>query len=577
MLLIECGLVLVAALMAFIFPRTGWRWFTRVENIFAHLARRRTLAVIIVGATALVIRAALLPIMPFPHPGVHDEFSYLLMADTFAHGRLSNPTHPMWVHFETFHVNQKPMYVSMFYPAQGLILAAGQVMLGHPFWGVWLSVGLMCAAICWMLQAWLPAEWAFFGGVLVIIRLGTFSYWANSYWGGTVAAVGGALALGALPRIKQHQRLRDSLLLGLGLTILANSRPFEGLFLALPVVVALLIWVFRQRKLASRQSAVRVLLPLGLVVAATLSAISYYSWRTTGNPLLTPYLSNLSQYNPVPYFPWQSIKPAPTYHHPIMRTYYLGWWLQQYEFGRQHPLALALIKAHILWFFFLGPLLIFPLLMLGIVLPGGTSWKNFSPGTRFLLIVFGIALMGLLLPVFVNAHYAAPMTSVIYGLVLFAMKRLHNWSWREMPVGLAMVRNLSVTAVALLLLCIAASLFHLHIHNAPTPETWCSPWMQILDRAVIQAQLEKAPGKHLVFVRYEPQHSPMEGWVYNTADLERSKVVWANDMSASENVELIRFFKDRQAWLVDPDQRPTRLSRYTPQESVAGVLHEDTR
>jgi hypothetical protein len=564
----------LALLIAFIYPQLGSNWFDKVERRLSQLSRRRTLSVVLVGVTALTLRAALLPVEPIPVPGVHDEFSYLLMADTFAHGRLTNPTHPMWVHFETFHVSQKPTYVSMFYPAQGLILAVGEVVFGHPFWGVWLSIGLMCAAICWMLQAWLGPEWALFGGILVIIRLGTFSYWANSYWGGAVAAAGGALVLGALPRIKQHKHLRDSLLLGFGLAILANSRPFEGLFLVFPVLVALLIWVCKQKKAFPRQSAARILLPLGIVAVATVFGILYYSSRTTGNPFRTPYLVNVAQYNPVPYFPWQSVKPAPVYHHPIMQTFYLGWWLQQYEFARQHPITLALIKAHILWFFFLGPLLLLPMFMLGVVLPYGTSWKTFSKDTRFLLIVFCISLVGLVLPVFINPHYAAPMICVVYALVLMAMKRIRSWKWREKPVGAAVLRNMSAAAVTLLLLSIATLLFHLRIHNAPTPETWCSPWTQLTDRALIQAQLEKLPGKHLVIVHYTPQHNPMEGWVYNSADLDSSKIVWANDMSAPENAALISFFKDRQVWLAEPDEHPVKLSVYRGEAEIAMAVRQ---
>src|SRR6266566_1067427 len=269
LLLIECCLAGIAVAFALTMPRLAARSFEKSEHVLGQLAQRKGLAVIAVGLLTLVLRAALLPILPIPEPVVHDEFGYLLAGETYAHGRLTNPTHPMWEHFETFSIIQKPTYQCYAQPAQGMILAAGKILLGHPFWGVWLSAGLMCAAICWMLQGWLPPFWALLGGFLAVVRLATFSYWVNTYFGGAAAALGGALVLGALPRIKRHERLSDVVLMGLGLALLANSRPYEGLFFSLPVAGALLLWILRRHGADLTHTLRRVVLPLAVILTAT--------------------------------------------------------------------------------------------------------------------------------------------------------------------------------------------------------------------------------------------------------------------------------------------------------------------
>ena len=304
---------------------------------------------------ALALRAALLPILPIPEPVVHDEFGYLLAADTYAHGRLTNPTHPMWVHFETFSIIQKPTYrVLPLQPAQGLILALGQVVAGHPFWGVWLSVGLMCAAICWMLQGWLPPRWALLGGLLAIIRYGTFTYWADSYWGGAMGAIGGALLLGALPRIKRAPSVRDALLMGLGLAILATSRPYEGLVLSVPVAIALFAWLLGKQSPALRVTLRPIVLPLCLVVVVLGVAISYYCWQVTGNPNSgLPYQAERQQYAVAPYMLWQPLRPEPVYHNAVVKGLYAhdevwAYWFFGSWWGR-------IAKLYWTWEFFLGP------------------------------------------------------------------------------------------------------------------------------------------------------------------------------------------------------------------------------
>src|SRR5229473_1843976 len=274
------------SLLAIFFPRVVPRVFHAIESLFSRLAERKALALMTLFFIVIGVRLALLRQLPVPVPGIHDEFSYLLMADTFAHGHLANPPHPMWISFESFHVNWFPKIASMYPPAQGFALALGQ-LLGHPWVGVLLSDAAMCAAILWMLQGWLPARWAFLGGALAALKFGVASYWMNSYWGGATAAIGGALVLGALARILKHAKIRDALLLGLGVAILANSRPYEGFLCCVPAAAWFFWWLIGKTKSRPplRARLQNVLAPLALVLVLTTAFMGYYNWRLTGSPL----------------------------------------------------------------------------------------------------------------------------------------------------------------------------------------------------------------------------------------------------------------------------------------------------
>src|ERR1700687_3807100 len=286
-------LTVILGIIALLFPNVANHFFRRVEQSLSRFAERKRLSIIALFFSVIVLRLAALPLLHVPVPVIHDEFSYLLMADTFAHGRLANPPHPMWVSFETFHVNWFPTYSSMYPPAQGLALALGQI-LGHPWIGVLLSCAAMCAAILWMLQAWMPARWAFLGAAMVALKFGVASYWMNSYWGGAVAATGGALVLGALARIVHRATTRDALLLGLGIAILAKRRPYEGLLFCAPAAAWFLWWLAGKAKsrVAMRGLVKNVVMPLGAVFALTVAFMGYYNWRLTGNATLFPHILN---------------------------------------------------------------------------------------------------------------------------------------------------------------------------------------------------------------------------------------------------------------------------------------------
>ena len=405
------------------------------------------------------------------------------------------------------------------------------------------------------------------------MRFGVFSYWANSYWGGAVAATGGALVLGALPRIMRSERVRDALILGLGLAILANSRPYEGFILSVPVGVALIIWMMRRKGKEFGAAMRRVAAPLLLVVMLAAAGMGYYFWRVTGNPFLMPQTLNRNTYAVSPYFLWQSARPIPDYRHEALRHFYMDLELTNYRDSRSigGMAFLEILKLAKFWFFYLGPVFTLPLLVAGVILPKGWKWRTVRWETRFLLLCAGVFTAGLGLELFYFVHYSSPAICVAIAIVLLAMREVREWTWRGKPVGLFLAR--CVPAICFLMLFARVAAAGPIEAYWKTKSEWPSKWFSSIPlqtgRARIAERLNAQAGDHLVFVTYDPDPNYVYDWVHNEAEIDGSRIVWARDMGAAKNQELIDYFKDRRVWMVDPAGEQPKLTEYPAQAHAA--------
>ena len=549
------GAALLFVLLATLAPRRSEKALRAISRPFERLATRKTLVICLLFFSVIGVRLAVLPLLPVPVPGIHDEYSYLLLGDTLAHGRLTNPTQPLWMSFESFHINWFPTYCSKYPPGQGAVLALGE-LLGRPWIGVILSAGAMCVAILWMLQAWLPARWALLGGVLVALKFGIASYWTNSYWGGALAATGGALVLGAMPRIVRRAKLRDTLLLGLGLAILANTRPYEGLLFSIPVAAWLLRWLGAKTK-SSRSAnplvaatappqtrVVRVIAPLSAVLLLTVAFMGYYNWRLTGNALLFPHVLNSRRYQTMGLFLWDHPKPPKQYHNQQFEDFYNGWEREDYQNTWADVWRVTeekLIRSGTSYFWW-GALLLLP----------GIPFIFRQRKMRVPLLALLLVSAGFIASIWSFPHYAAPVTCVIFLSLVQAIRHMRTMRLAGRPLGLA----LSCAAVFLL-----AGEIGLRVSNhACDPLEWTCQGDP--SRAAIQEKLSHTPGKHLILVRYEEDHNIHDEWVYNGAEIDSARVLWARELDAEQNAKLLAYFKDRQIWLVEPDKDNIELIPY---------------
>jgi hypothetical protein len=543
---LELGLA--ALLVAF---AATWRpW---LEPGFARLARRPVVSMLLLASLPVALRLALLGHHPVPAPDVYDEFSHFLVADTLRHFRLANPPHALPQFFETFFTFQQPAYSSIYSLGQGLLLAFGWNLFGLPWGGVLLAVAAFCALSYWMLRGWTTPGWALVGGALAVIQFGPLSPWANGYWGGALAATAGCLVFGALPRLRQAPRVRDGALLGAGLGIHLMVRQFESVFLLLAVGAYLLPQIREVLRSRAWSAWMRPAAAAALAIAPAILLTLGQNKAVTGSWTTLPEQLSQYEYGVPAALTFQS---APVPHRALTPEQAAEYRSQLAFFQGPETLGTYLLRlqyrVRFYRFFFLPPLYLAALAFCA-------RLREF----RFAWVAATLALFALGTNFFPNfqVHYIAAATCLFLLVGVTGLETIARLKVRGQPVGWE-------AAALLFLLCLGQFLFWYgaHLVDDPTLVQYAT-WDGLnhgnpARRIAVARELDGIPGKLLVFVRYGPRHFFQDEWVYNRADIDGARVVWARDLGPQENEKLLRYFPDRTALLLEPDERPPSLGTY---------------
>lgn len=563
LILLTCYVLAALLLLTKLVPNHYIRFkiLNRIRRAFRTFSSPRT-SILTVFVLSFVLSAGISSYKK-PVPRIHDEFSYLLASDTFSQGRLTNPTHPFWKHFESFHIVHHPTYASKYPLGQGVFLAAGQVLTGRPIVGAWLSVALACAAICWMLQAWVPPRWAFAGGLLSALHP-IILLWGQNYWGGAVAVLGGALLFGALRRLMKNPRSSTALILGMGLFILAVSRPFEGFLTAISAAVLLLTWMVKQTEFPKMVLFRSVLLPLGVTSLCILGALAYYNFNVTGNASRFPYQVHEETYSQTPLFLWGTPRTV-SVSNSHLKKFHTEWSFEMYQ--RQQDsggyLETVSLKASRL----IGNLIVFPLGVLLLILPWIIKERW---GCIAVTIVSLISLIDLFGATFFQPHYLAPVIPLIFFILIQGARQWRVAWWQDGNRGPVFVFGLSLIFVAM-------SFTRIWLFTS-TPDL-PAHYQIALQRSKLIEKLKTMPKKDLVFVKYSDDHDPHFEWVYNHANIDDAEVIWAHILDEEANNKLIEHFADRKVWMINADANQVKLSPFkyeSPEKKVTKTHQKDS-
>ena len=269
----------------------------------------------------------------------------------------------------------------------------------------------------------------------------------------------------------------------------------------------------------------------------------YYNWRGTGSPFTMPYVLNQANYHVSRPFLWQKPYPPAHYNHPEMRTFYLFHELPDVLYSRSQWGIEFLVSRNFCCYY---TSLVWPFLLLFVP---GLLLAACSPELRVVLCATLLMTVGLALQIWpAHGHYAAPAASAVLLIMLNALRALGSAS---QPLRYRLLMRAIVLSIFLwMVVPIADRLWNPFAFNTDFvgPDDTIPRQIQ---GATLRSRINQLPGQHLVLVHYRTHDVDDQDWIYNRADIDDSKLVWARDMGREANQELLRYYPGRHVWYVD--------------------------
>jgi hypothetical protein len=407
-----------------------------------------------------------------------------------------------------------------------------------------------------------------------------------------VPAAGGALVFGGVRRTVHRPSIAAGALLGLGVVVLANSRPYEGLLACVPAALVMMRWLAWDRRVPAGSKLARFVVPIAAVLGLGCAWTAVHNRAVTGSALQLPYALHQRQYFHQGVFLFSGTRPPERPPHPQIDVLTRSWtytplrgtslirevaanvltrlprtmlasfgtppsagrtflgasiWIPALLLAGAWPSRRLLLAAGGLlaaelalwrWEIAYPAMIGFAILAVFIAILRATrAWDRWM---RYIVATVGLVVAGNALVWWWFPHYVAPVVPLVIAAAAIGAHRLARVSPHFDPQRLAVN--------TLLLLVLHATALTAAIGLTPRGERRDTQPTYV----DIRRTLTNQGGKHLVFVHYGADYPSFRGdWVYNDPDIASSIVVFAHDLGPERNRALKTAYPDRRPWSLE--------------------------